>query len=471
MGGYDTEIIPTSTSILLESAQFSPVHIRKTSNRLDLRSEASTRFERGIDPNRTLLALEMATKLFCDYASGKALKGIAQVDNANKEEIVIKVSLSKINHVLGVKFKEETVSNALDRLNFEYTLNDDVYTIQAPTRRQDITAYQDIVEEVGRIIGYDKLPATLPKTVSLGKLSDYQIFKRKVKRILTGLGMNEVVTYALVKEENVYDFTKEKEELVTLDKPMSMDKAVLCKTPLNGIVDAVKYNVARKISDVHVFELGKKYSKESETHLLSGAITGEYSNTMWQGRKEQADFFLLKGLLQTLFKELNLHHLTFEAMSDYKHLHPGQSAYITDRTGIVGFIGKLHPEYARENDLKDTYLFELDVEKLFELRRVPKKVKEINKFPKIQRDIAVVLSKEVIASDVITSIKKAGKRMLTDVNIFDLYVGENIGKENKSLAIRLEFSDPKKTLETSEVDERVKSILSILKRAHGAELR
>jgi phenylalanyl-tRNA synthetase beta chain len=471
MGGLETEITSGSKRILLESAVFDPYHIRKTSNRLDLRSEASTRFERKVDPKRTILALEMATELFSTYASGKVLKGISKVDNIDYTPLVIEVGLAKINKVLGSDFDLDTVSDALSRLDFQYEVQEDTYVITAPTRRQDIETYQDIVEEVGRIIGYDKLPTTLPSTISQGRLNPMQVFKRKVQTILTGLGLDETITYSLVDEKHVFDFTKEESELVRLLMPMSSEKNVLCKTPINGLLDVIKYNVARKNSDLALFEIGKRYDKDKETILLSGAFSGIMSSTLWQGKKEVVDFYTVKGVLDSLFNEIGLGHLEYLVNTDYPNLHPGQSAYIKDRTGVIGFVGKVHPEYAKNNDLKEVYVFELDLEQAYSLRRTFKKVKEINKFPSIYRDIAIVLEKEVLASTVVEVIKKAGKRMLSDVSIFDLYVGENVEAHQKSLALRLEFSDPVKTLDSKEVEERVGSILKALEQELNASLR
>ena len=271
MGGFDTEIIPTSKRILLESATFDPYHIRITSSRLDLRSEASTRFERKVDPKRVILALEMATSLFIEYASGKALKGVSKVDNVDYSEINIELSLEKINSYLGSDYSLELIIDTLDKLNFEFDVMDNIFNIIAPSRRRDILTYQDIIEEIGRIIGYDKLPLSLPKTVSIGKLSERQVFSRELKRVLSGLGLNEVITYSLVNEEEVYDFVKDESPLVKLLMPMSMDKNVLTHTPINGILDSVKYNVARKNKDLMFFELGKKYEEDNETELLCGA--------------------------------------------------------------------------------------------------------------------------------------------------------------------------------------------------------
>ena len=471
MGGFDTEIVNTSKSILLESAIFDPYLIRKTSGRLDLRSEASTRFERKVDPNRTVLALEMATELFVKYANGKALKGISSVDNSVKEEIKITLTLDKINKVLGTTHKLEIIVDVLDRLHYTYEEDNNEFTINAPTRRQDIETYQDIIEEIGRIIGYDQLPLTLPKTVSLGGLSDYQLFKRQVNSILVGQGLNEVVTYSLVNEKNVFDFTKEKSDLVHLLMPISNDRSVMSKTPLNGMIDVIKYNTARKNSDLSVFEFGKKYNPDNETVLLSGALTGELSSMLWQGKKEVVDFFSVKGILESLFNEIGTGHLEFTPTDDYPNLHPGQQAYIKDRSGVIGFIGKLHPKYAKDNNLKDVFVFEIDFDALLKVKRQFKRVKEINKFPSIYRDIALVIDQDVNASTLIEKVSKAGKRMLVNINVFDLYEGENVEEGKKSIALRLKFMDPKKTLETSEVDVRMNQILGAIKKELDATLR
>jgi len=471
MGGYDTEVVDTTKTVLLESAVFDSYSVRKTSGRLDLRSEASMRFERKVDPNRTELALNMAAELLSKYASGSVLKGISIVDNSDRVEKQITVSTTKINNVLGAKYDSEFYSDILNRINYVHELNDGEFLIYVPTRKQDVETYQDIVEEIGRIIGYDNLPTTLPASVEVGKLSELQVYRRKINGILTGLGLTEAVTYSLVNKDNVFDFTKEESELVELLMPMSSDRNVLCKTPLNGILDVIKYNTARKNNDLHFFEFGKSYHKDQEINLLSGALTGEINSILWQGKKEIVDFFTVKGILESLFNEIGLSHLEFVENKDYKNLHPGQSAYITDRTGVVGFIGKVHPKYSKENSLKNVFVFELNLDRLFELRREFKKVKEINKFPSIYRDIAVVVKKDVNSSDIMNTIKKAGKRMLLNINVFDLYVGENVQADEKSLALRMEFSDQKRTLEAKEVDDRVNEILSLLEKQLDAKLR
>lgn len=472
MGGASTEIKDGSTTILLESAVFDPYHIRKTSNRLDLRSEASTRFERKVDPKRTLLALERATELFAEYANGKVLKGIKKVDNVDYTEKKILLTLSKINTVLGSNYSLELVEETLKLLAFDYELIGEEFTILAPSRRQDIETYQDIIEEVGRIIGYDKLPLTLPLATKRGELSEVQKFRRKVKRNLTGLGLNEVLTYSLIKKENIHDLTLTKDqEAVSLLMPMTKDRESLTLTPLNGIVDLIKYNNARKIFDVNVFEIGKNYAQGNEKELLCGAVTGSLSETLWKGESEKADFFTLKGILDSLFDSIYASHLELEPFSDVANFHPGQSALIKDRNNVLGFIARLHPRYEKENDIKDVYVFEIDLLKLFNTRRPLKKAKDINKFPPVYRDIAIVVKKDVLVKEILDEIKKTGKRMLVGTKVFDLYIGENVGEDEKSIAIRLQFQDLSKTLDSKEVEERTASIVGGLETKFNANLR
>jgi phenylalanyl-tRNA synthetase beta chain len=466
MGGFDTEITPSSTKILLESATFNPINIRKTSRRLDLRSEASTRFERKVDPKRTTLALDLATELFQKYASGTVLKGSSSVDNVDYTELVIHTSSTQINDNLGSSLSPDEVGEILRRLHFSFERNDTEFKVTLPTRRQDMSGYQDIVEEVGRIVGYNQLPLTLPKTVSKGYLTPSQLFRRELITKFAALGLTEVVTYSLINESRINDFTKQDTTSTKVAMPMSLDRAILTTSPLMGMIDVLKYNIARKNSDVAIFELSKRYN-ENEKLVLSGALTGVLSNTNWQGKKEVIDFYTVKGILDTVLESLSLSHLEFEVTNEYKNLHPGQSAIIKDRTGEVGFIGKLHPEYAKKYDLTNAYVFELEVEKLEKSRRVLKKVKDVNKFPLVIRDIAVLLDSKVLASDVLNAVNKAGKRMLISSDIFDLYKGAPLASNQKSLAIKLVFSDQKRTLETNEVDQ----IIGVLKARFNAELR
>lgn len=471
MGGYDTEISLSTKRILLESAVFSPKHIRKTSSRLNLRSEASTRFERKVDPKKTIYALNLATYYFQKYADADVYDGISKIDNTDHSDKVIPTSVSQINGILGTTLTLEDITSILTRLQFKTDVKGEDITVYAPSRRQDIDTYQDIVEEIGRLIGYDALPVTLPNTVQQGELSEIQLFRRRLKALLTGLGLTEAITYSLTQKDRLNDFNVKEESGVELMMPMSQDKSVLRLSQLPELLDVVKYNQARQTKDVNIFELGRVYSSEGEKLLLSGALTGVLSSTSWKHENEQVDFFTLKGILETLFNTASLSHLEFAPSSDYKSLHPGQTAIIKDFKNTYGFVGKLHPEYAKANDLEAVYVFELDVSKLYHSRRALRSAKVINKYPSITRDLSVVLDSKVNASDLTSCIKKAGKRMLERVEVTDKYVGLPLKPSQKSLTVRMVFTDVNKTLVTEEVDNRVNAVVDALRKDLEAIIR
>jgi phenylalanyl-tRNA synthetase beta chain len=470
MGGLETEITQSTKRILLESAVFDPVHIRKTSNRLDLRSEASLRFERSVDPKRTELALERATQLFSELAGGTVLKGIQKVDHIDYTKRVIKTSAKQINDYLGLSLSKEDVKHILSRLRFDFREENEELLVTAPTRRQDITTYQDLIEEIGRIHGYDKLPLTLPKTVSKGGLTDLQKFKRSLKHRLTGLGLSEAITYSLVKEERATEFSNEDVHLTKVLMPMTQERSTLTLSPLVGLMDVLSYNKARKNFNVFLFELGKRYD-EKETEVIAGALMGKQRTNLVKGLNQSLDFYDVKGLLISLFNSLYLSHLEFVPFKGYKNLHPGQSALIKNRDEVVGFIGKLHPQYEKQHDLDNVFVFELEVLKLFNSQRKVKRVKEIVKYPQIERDIAVVVEDHVTAKEILDVVKKTGKRMLLHSEVFDVYKGTPLKTNEKSVAIKLIFGDPKKTLETKDVDTRVHEILGVLHKSLNASLR
>jgi phenylalanyl-tRNA synthetase beta chain len=471
MGGYDTEISSSTKRILLESAVFDPTHIRKTSSRLNLRSEASIRFERKVDPKRTQYALELATYYFNKYANADVYKGVSKIDHTDYSDKVISITESLINSNLGTSLLETDIERIMNRLQFKVESTTEGMNIHVPSRRQDIETYQDIIEEVGRIIGYDALPTTLPTTIQQGRLSPFQQFRRVLKSRLTALGLSETLTYSLTQEECLYDFSLEKETAVNLQLPMSQDKAVLRLSQLPHLCDVITYNQARKVDDVAIFEIGKAYHNDQERELLSGALTGTLSQTPWKNEMETVDFYVLKGLLESLFESLSLGHLTFEATSKYDALHPGQTAVIKDFNNEMGFIGKLHPEYAKKRDLEAVYVFELDVVKLFNSRRVLRSAKEVNKYPSITRDLSVVLERNVLASDLIKHIQKSGKRMLESVEITDLYQGKPLEDHQKSITVHLTFTDVSKTLKAEEVDQRVNVIVADLRNHLKAIIR
>lgn len=470
MGGASTEVKSSTSSILLESAVFDPTTIRKTAGRLDLRSEASQRYEKGVDIARTKLALERASELFVQYANASVRKGIQFVETGDMSDHEIILEDGKINKILGTSYTKEEINDTLRRLHFSYEEKDDHTVVFVPTRRSDVTDDQDLVEEVGRILGYDRIPETLPTVDTVGGYTDNQQFIKDIETHLKSIGLNEVITYSLMKESEATLFVSSPSPLTRLNYPMSVDKEVLRQSLLMGLVDVAKYNTARKQTNVELFEIGHVY-KDKEEQKLSGLLMGSHIHSSWQSEAIKVDFYTVKGILENLFDRLSLSHLEFAPYDELDELHPNQTAVIKDFHQSYGFVGKLHPAFAQKHDLEDVFVFELDLDALYQSRRVLKKYKEITKTPVIERDIAIVIDQEVLSSEVIDYVKKAGKRLLDDVVIFDVYHGEHIEEGKKSMGVRVFFNDPKKTMDSKDVDALMQEIISTLKEKLSAILR
>ncbi|MFU8786927.1 MAG: phenylalanine--tRNA ligase subunit beta [Candidatus Izemoplasmataceae bacterium] len=470
MGGAETEVYKETKSILLESAVFNPKNIRLTSSRLDLRSESSTRFERKVNPINTRFALERATELFTKYASGNPRKGIAYFDHSEKTPLMIELSLETINRVLGSNHTVESIKDLLRRLALNYKLKETTFIIEKPSRRQDFENYQDIIEEIGRLAGYDTLPNTLPVTVSLGRLTPYQKFKRTTRTALTNLGLTEVITYSLSNEDTLFDFVRMLNlNPVKLANPMIEHRKSLILTPINGLLEVISYNVARKQHDAHIYEISKRYTKEKETEVLAIAMHGQFQDYGWQPSKP-TDFYTLKGIAQALFNRINLLDVRYEKTT-INNYHPHQTALIIKEDTVIGHIGKIHPQQASSRDLKDVYVLEIELEAIYKLTQDKIMYESIQKYPSISRDIAIVCKNSLPAQTIIDSIKAIAKARLSNVKIFDVYEGEHVKEDEKSIALRMIFEDKQKTLETKEIDDLVNKIIKTLEKDHQATLR
>ncbi len=463
MGGLNSEVEPTTKNIFLEAALFNPKNIKNTSKRLNLSSESSMRFEKGINPEMTKYALDLASKMLQDIAGGKVLSKGYYFDNLDTKDNVVKVKMSSINSVLGRIYDPKQIEKIFDSLSFKSTFKDGEFTVYVPKRRGDIETYQDLIEEIVRIDGYDKLDAVLPKSENVGKLSPYQKFVRNIRHLLS-YNMNEVITYSLTSFEKATYFDNEEHSLVKIMNPLVDDRVYMRHSSLPSLLETIRYNLNRKTNNVFLYEIGRRYEMEKEDKILSGALTGIISSTLWKGEKEEVDFFYLKGLIENLFDKLYIkNYKIIKPSTPLKGLHPHVSASIAlGKDEVVGFIGKLHPEAMKYFDVPETYVFELNLDKLFNYAHPIKTVKGISKYPSIVRDLALVVSEDLSSQELIDEIKKVGKRMLTDVKVFDLYKGQNLGEGKKQLALSLTFQDMTKTLETTEIDALIDAILKHL---------
>ena len=467
MGCLKSGINENTKNIILESAYFAPTAIRKTASRLNLHSEASMRYERIVDSARTTIALDRATELFGLLADGDIDNGYACVDNLKKDDKEISIELNKIRSYLGIDIDSKKVEEIFKSLGFKVEANNGSFKVFVPTRRVDITNSQDLEEEIARMYGYDNIPSTLPNTNSKGSLNDKQKLIRSIRHFLAGLGLMEVVNYSLINKNDLNKFGEFKDE-ISLLMPMTSDRETLRQTLLNSIVEDLRYNSARQQQDLAIFEIGKGYNTNSEYDLLAVGIKGMFNSNLWQGKKTQSDFYLLKGILEQLLAYVGVDATFVKGINN--GLHNGQTAFVMANGKKLGVIGGLHPVILKENDINEGYVFELNLDEIMNIRNTKNNYKPISKFPTVSRDIAILINKDVPASEIIALIKQTAKK-LVNINIFDVYQGDKIDANLKSIAISLEFQDSEKTLTSEDVDKFINQILKRLDFTYQAKLR
>ncbi len=476
MGGDFSEVTENTQNVVIESALFNATNVRQTSRRLGLRSEASSRFEKGIASERVLDALDRAAKLLQDIAGGTVLSEVVSDGNLPELSRTIDITTQDVNQLIGFDLSTDEINTIFNRLGFETIVSDDAFKVEVPSRRNDISIKADLIEEVARIYGYDQLPSTLPNfdNATAGYLTDNQLKTRKVKEILEGAGLDQAITYSLVRKDVAQNYTLEQQEVVELMMPMSEDQAVLRQSLLPRLVDATRYNVARKNKNVALYELGKVFYSNgkdqlpTEVEFLSGILTGQYTSNKWQQKDEPVDFFLVKGIVERLAEQLNL-TFTYEATT-FDLLHPGRTAYVKLNDEVVGLIAELHPKVEKENDLDRTYVFELNFTKILGQPVGKIEYEAIPKFPGVSRDIALVVNTEVTAATLIHTINENGADILNNAEVFDVYEGEHMEPGKKSVAIRLDYLDVNETLTEDKVSAVHEQILTALEQ-NGATLR
>lgn len=460
MGGDFSEVKEQTSNIVIEGAIFDPVSIRHTSRRLNLRSESSSRFEKGIATEFVDEAVDRACYLLQTYANGKVLKDRVSSGELGAFITPIDITADKINRTIGFDLSQNDIVTIFNQLGFDTEINDDVITVQVPSRRKDITIKEDLIEEVARIYGYDDIPSTLPvfDKVTSGQLTDRQYKTRMVKEVLEGAGLDQAITYSLVSKEDATAFSMQQRQTIDLLMPMSEAHASLRQSLLPHLIEAASYNVARKNKDVKLFEIGNVFFANGEGELpdqveyLSGILTGDYVVNQWQGKKETVDFYLAKGVVDRVSEKLNLEFSYRRA--DIDGLHPGRTAEILLENKVVGFIGELHPTLAADNDLKRTYVFELNFDALMAVSVGYINYQPIPRFPGMSRDIALEVDQNIPAADLLSTIHAHGGNILKDTLVFDVYQGEHLEKGKKSIAIRLNYLDTEETL----TDERVSKV-------------
>ncbi|WP_433743535.1 phenylalanine--tRNA ligase subunit beta [Falsibacillus pallidus] len=478
MGGANSEVQQDTTTVLLESAYFDGQAVRQASKAHGLRSEASARFEKGVDPKRVMKAAERAAELMVKYAGGEVLAGEVISDSMDAAEAVVTITLEKINRVLGTDITKEEVLSIFKRLQFKASVEGDTFTVTVPTRRGDITIPEDLVEEVARLYGYDNLPKTLPTGSSLpGGLTPYQSKRRITRRFFEGAGLNQAVTYSLTSAEKAVQYALDVRTPVKLSMPMSEERSYLRLSILPQLLEVVSYNLARQADSIALFELGATFLSNGDGELpaeeehIAGALTGQWHMHQWQGEKKPVDFYVAKGILEGLFEKLAVNESISYRAAAIEGMHPGRTAEVLLNGEVIGYVGQVHPHVQKNLDLKETYVFELKAAPLFNAELEPLQYEAIPRFPSITRDIALVVDKSVGAGEIKEVILSAGGRLLKDVHIFDLYEGEHMEPGKKSVAYSLRYFDPEKTLTDDEVVKAHDKVLAAVKEKTGAQLR
>ncbi len=474
MGGLDTEVENDTKNVIIESAVFNPVKVRMTSNKI-LRSEASNRFEKGIDPNRTYMAIERACHLLEKYADAKVLSGTCVYDKADKKEKTVEIEYKNINDVLGTNISKEDILDVFRKLDFKYTSDNNKAVVTVPTRRLDISIKEDLIEEVSRIYGVDNIKGTLPKGETRASKLDKTY--RQIRDKMIALGLNETLTYILINDKESHKYTLDEFEELKLLAPITEDRNTLRYTMIPSMVKTYEYNKARDINDVAIFEIGKGFYKKQDEYgentKLCALMTGVYN--LGLGVEKQFDFYVVKGIAEEILNYLGYENRYSFVRKDQMPLefHPGQTAYISVNNDIVGVIARLHPSVENNvnNAKSPVYVLEINLDKLLEKRTGKMKFKEISKFPSIKKDIAFVVDTKTTSLELETNIKKSAGGILEDVRPFDLYMGKSLGEGKKSIAYSLTFADPKRTLTEEEVVTSMQKIIEAVTKKCNAEVR
>ena len=472
MGGAGTAVDENTKDILIEAAIFDPQSIRDTYKKLDLRSEAAIRFEKGIDPLRTKLALDYTCYLYQTLCEAKISKGVTVCKNSEPKEKEIQISPEYISKYLGVEISKEEIINIVKRLQFEIT---DDLLVKVPTRRTDISIKADMVEEIGRIYGYDKLPLTLPKSSLAGELTKAQKNRKNIRKTLITLGLTEAVNLSLRENNNEFTYLfKENTKDIELLMPISNERKMLRRNLIPSLLENVNYVFNRKQKNVAFFEVGKVYYKDEEEYVeeehLAIALSGILSSTLWQGKMEVVDFYTLKGIVNTCLNSIGINCDYSKIDVQMEEMHPLRTAKLTYNNEVVGFVGMLHPKYAQANSLQNVYVCEINIHNLIRDEKEIKHYVPVSKVPQVERDLAIVVKKDVPSGDIINTIYNVDKKLISEVKVFDLYVGEKIQDDEKSIAFKIVFTS-NETLTDDIINNKVNKILKAIEKNHNGVLR
>ncbi len=474
MGGADSEITDETTNVALEAALFDGASIRKTSQKFALRSEASSRFEKGINEGTVREALDFAAAMIVELAGGKVLSGLVESNDYQPLLPKVSITLSRVNGALGTDLSLETVKKIFVQLGFGVEVEGEKFTCEIPSRRWDIHIEADLVEEVARIYGYDNLPSTLPLSQNAGELTDMQKFRRTVRTGLESSGLNEVIGYSLVTPEKATEFVGEL-ETTSLMMPMTEDRQTLRANMIPGLLDIVNYNQNRKNADVAIYEIGNIFLpnaddiRPTEVPNLAFAISGNVVDKSYNGQAVPVDFYYAKGIVENLLETYE--EVEFVPTNNQAAMHPGRTAVININGRLAGFVGQIHPATAKKYDVAETYVASLDMEVMLEELPAQTIFNDIPKVQAVHRDIALLIDAEVTHAQIVSVIKSSRVKTLKQVELFDIYQGKNLPAAKKSMAYSLTFQPTENTMTDDEITAAVNKITKNLVEKLNVEIR
>ncbi|ARE27759.1 phenylalanyl-tRNA synthetase subunit beta [Lactococcus cremoris] len=474
MGGADSEITDETTNVALEAALFDGASIRKTSQKFALRSEASSRFEKGINEGTVREALDFAAAMIVELAGGKVLSGLVESNDYQPLLPKVSITLSRVNGALGTDLSLETVKKIFVQLGFGVEVEGEKFTCEIPSRRWDIHIEADLVEEVARIYGYDNLPSTLPLSQNAGELTDIQKFRRTVRTGLESSGLNEVIGYSLVTPEKATEFVGEL-ETTSLMMPMTEDRQTLRANMIPGLLDIVNYNQNRKNADVAIYEIGNIFLpnaddiRPTEVPNLAFAISGNVVDKSYNGQAVPVDFYYAKGIVENLLETYE--EVEFVPTNNQAAMHPGRTAVININGRLAGFVGQIHPATAKKYDVAETYVASLDMEVMLEELPAQTIFNDIPKVQAVHRDIALLIDAEVTHAQIVSVIKSSRVKTLKQVELFDIYQGKNLPAAKKSMAYSLTFQPTENTMTDDEITAAVNKITKNLVEKLNVEIR
>lgn len=475
MGGDDSKIDEYTTGILVEVASFDHVSVRNTARRLNLNTDASIRYQKGIQPQAPYIAMDRAIQLLLEYADANDIEETVASATPRIETVQFEVSIPRINKLLGTEFKEEQIFDVLQRLSLTPKKQGELVQVTIPSYRQDIKVEADIAEEIIRILGFDDLKSTMPwMNDTAGRLNSRQQLRRMLRSILCMQGFYEAMTYTLVSEAMCKDAIMPLGSFVGLASPMSEDRKFVRGSILPSLLQSVAYNKARSLKNIPFFEISNVYAQQYVEERLSIVLHGNLQENRWQKYAIAPNFYVMKGMIEAILEKLGYNEsriMIKKNTLDTTHFHPYQSAVAYIGKDILGIFGMLHPNMAKAYDVGECVVAELNLEVILANKTSKVKYVPISKYPQVVRDLAFVVAEDVEVAQITKLIKGCGKTIIKSVEVFDVYMGEHMKAGYKSIALSIVFQASDRTLTDDEINQVHDVILCTLKEKLNAELR